>query len=88
MDRFYLDNAVLYQALVKSFNSTLVSRPFNTATGTIHPDMVVSARVRPLMSEDIAAGYSNAVYPLSTQTGVVYIHDLYNHPRGRPILKV
>ncbi|RYP73691.1 hypothetical protein DL769_004162 [Monosporascus sp. CRB-8-3] len=49
--------------------------------------MVVSARVRPLLDEDIAAGFPCAVFPRPAQAGVVDIHDLYNHPRGRPILK-
>ncbi|RYP20475.1 hypothetical protein DL765_002774 [Monosporascus sp. GIB2] len=49
--------------------------------------MVVSARVRPLLDEDVAAGFPCAVFPRPAQAGVVDIHDLYNHPRGRPILK-
>ncbi|KAB5526384.1 kinesin motor domain-containing protein [Coniochaeta sp. 2T2.1] len=49
--------------------------------------MVVAARVRPLLDEDTAAGFPRAVFPRSDGTGVVNIHDLYNHPKGRPILK-
>ncbi|RYP70885.1 hypothetical protein DL771_005135 [Monosporascus sp. 5C6A] len=67
MDRFYLENAAQYQALVKALSPT--------------------ARVRPLLSEEIATGFPCAVFPRTAQPGVVDIHDLYNHPRGRPILK-
>jgi kinesin family member 2/24 len=88
MDRFYLDSAAQYQTLVKAFSPTLVPRIAKLATGTTSPDMVVSARIRPLLDEDVAAGFPCAVFPRSPQTGVVDIHDLYNHPRGRPILKV
>jgi kinesin family protein 2/24 len=88
MDRFLLENVALYQTLVKSFSPPSVPRTAKVATGTTSPNMVVSARVRPLLKEDVAAGFPCAVFPRSAQTGVVDIHDLYNHPRGRPILKV
>ena len=89
MDRFYLDNAAQYRTLVKAFNDTTpLPRTRKVATETTSPDMVVSARIRPPQSEDVAAGFPCAVFPRSTQTGVIDIHDLYNHPKGRPILKV
>jgi kinesin family member 2/24 len=88
MDRFYLDNTAQYQTLVKAFKTTPGPRTINVATETTSPDMVVSARIRPLLNEDVAAGFPCAVFPRPAQTGVVDIHDLYNHPRGRPILKV
>lgn len=88
MDRFLLDNAALYQSLVKALKPTSVPQIINVATATTSPDMVVSARIRPLLNDDIAAGFPCAVFPRSAQIGVVDIHDLYNHPRGRPILKV
>jgi kinesin family protein 2/24 len=90
MDRFYLDNAAQYRTLVKAFNSTAPAPRTmqEVATETTSPDMVVSARIRPLLDEDVATGFPCAVYPRSAQAGVVDIHDLYNHPRGRPILKV
>lgn len=90
MDRFYLDNAALYQTLVRNLNSTIPASQTTQEmpTEAINPDMVVTARIRPLLDEDIDAGFPCAVYPRSGQAGVVDIHDLYNHPRGRPILKV
>ncbi|KAI1870176.1 hypothetical protein JX265_006346 [Neoarthrinium moseri] len=82
MDRFLLDNAALYRTLVKGFKPTPVPRSTSTSS-----DIIVSARVRPLIDEDVEAGFPSAVFPRSLGTGVVDIHDLYNHPRGRPILK-
>lgn len=90
MDQFYLDNIALYQTLVKAFRPSPEPRIATTkvATETTSPDLVVGARIRPLLNEDLAAGFPRAVFPRSAQTGVVDMHDLYNHPRGRPILKV
>ncbi|KAK6069433.1 kinesin motor domain-containing protein [Seiridium cupressi] len=64
-----------------------VSRTVTAATGTNSPDMVVSARIRPMLEEDVAAGFPCAIFPRSVHTGIVDVHDLYNHPRGRPVLK-
>jgi kinesin family protein 2/24 len=88
MDRFYLDNAALFQNLVKSFNPTHESRIATVATETTSPNLIVSARIRPLLNEDVAAVFPCAVFPRPARTGVVDLHDLYNHPRGRPVLKV
>lgn len=86
MDRFYLENVALYQALVKEFRpdgAVEASKAESTS-----PDIIVSARIRPLLDDDITAGFPCAVYPRLTAPGVADIHDLYNHPRGRPVLKV
>lgn len=88
MDRFLLDNAAKYESLVKALSLTPGPRIAKMTTGTTDPDMVISARIRPLMTEDVATGFPCAVFPRATHPGVVDIHDLYNHPKGRPILKV
>ncbi|OIW26752.1 P-loop containing nucleoside triphosphate hydrolase protein [Coniochaeta ligniaria NRRL 30616] len=87
MDQFYLDNAALYRTLVKALKPTPSPNTVDAATETTSPDMVVGARIRPLLGEDVAAGFPCAVFPRTGQKSVVDIHDLYNHPRGRPILK-
>ncbi|KAM0816700.1 putative Kinesin motor domain-containing protein [Seiridium cardinale] len=87
MDQFYLNNATLYQSLVKGSTPLPVSRTVTAATGTTSPDMVVSARIRPMLEEDVAAGFPRAIFPRSVHTDIVDVHDLYNHPRGRPVLK-
>ncbi|KAH8705974.1 diatom spindle kinesin 1 [Talaromyces proteolyticus] len=92
MDKFYLENNALYQNLVAAFNNTRsanVSAPQTKKPSTelSSSNMIVSARIRPLLNEDIAAGFPCAVYPRSEKSGVVDLHDLYNHPRGRPVLR-
>lgn len=88
MDRFYLDNAGLYQTLVKAIKSPPASKDAMVTKDKTSPDMVVAARIRPLLDEDIAAGFTCAVFPRSRPSGRVDIYDLYNHPRGRPIINV
>lgn len=88
MDRFLLDNAAQYQALVKALGPVPGSQTNQTTAGTRTSDMVVSARIRPLLEEDATSGMPCAVFPRLAEPGVVDIHDLYNHPKGRPILKV
>jgi len=89
MDQFYLENAALYQSLLaKAAKKQPVSKPGRDGTKPTNPDMVIAARVRPLLEEDTATGFPCAVFPRLDGTGVVDIHDLYNHPKGRPILKV
>jgi kinesin family protein 2/24 len=88
MDKFYLNNAAQYQTLVKALSPTPVPQLAKVVAGTTSASMVVGARIRPLLNNDIDAGFPCAMFPRSAQTSVVDIHDLYNHPRGRPILKV
>ncbi len=85
MDRFLQQNAAQYQSLVKAFNPSRTAKVDNRISSS---DMVVSARIRPLLKEEVASGFPSAVFKRTTQPGVVDIHDLYNHPRGRPLLKV
>jgi len=87
MDQFYLRNAAWYHTLVDRFEPGPSAGSIDQS-GTTSPDMVVSARLRPFLREDITAGFPSAVFPRPTEKGAVDIHDLYNHPRGRPVLKV
>ncbi|KAI1264915.1 P-loop containing nucleoside triphosphate hydrolase protein [Xylariaceae sp. FL1019] len=81
MEQFLLNNIDLYQNLVKSVKPARVPPQI----GQTNPDIVVSARIRPLVDED--AAFPCAIFPRSPETGIVDVHELYNHPRGRPILK-
>lgn len=83
MEEFYLENTPLYEALVNNFEPRPC--PPSGATGT--PSMVVSVRIRPFLDQDATAGFPCASYPRTNQAGVLDIHDLYHHPKGRPVLK-
>ena len=96
MEQFYLNNVDRYRTLVQSFNNSNPNPdPTNAAQDASKQDqqhVVVAARVRPMLDEDRAAGFPSAIFPRKTPDGeignVADIHDLYNHPRGKPILKV
>ncbi|KAH8657671.1 P-loop containing nucleoside triphosphate hydrolase protein [Xylariales sp. PMI_506] len=87
MDQFYLKNAARYQTLVDQFNSTPTPRMSRVIAQKPAENIVVGARIRPLLDGDVDALFPCAVFPRSAESCVVDIHDLYNHPRGRPILK-
>jgi kinesin family protein 2/24 len=82
MEQFYLENVAKYHSLVNALDPTPKPR---VSTGEAGPNMIVSARIRPLSEDE---GLPSAVFPRSIQRNVVDIHDLYNHPSGIPILKV
>ncbi|KAH7406445.1 P-loop containing nucleoside triphosphate hydrolase protein [Phaeosphaeria sp. MPI-PUGE-AT-0046c] len=81
MDRFYLENMAKYHSLVGALDPTPKPR---ASAGKAGPNMVVSARIRPLSEDE---GFPSAIFPRQIQENVVDIHDLYNHPKGIPILK-
>jgi kinesin family protein 2/24 len=82
MEGFYLKNVAKYHSLVNALDPTPKPR---VSAGSPGPNMVVSARIRPLSKEE---GFPCAIFPRPMEENVVDIHDLYNHPRGTPILKV
>ncbi|KAF1916479.1 P-loop containing nucleoside triphosphate hydrolase protein [Ampelomyces quisqualis] len=81
MEQFYLKNVDKYHSLLAKLESTPKPR---VSDGQHGPNMVVAARVRPVLQGD---GFPTAVFPRSSQKNVADIHDLYNHPSGIPCLK-
>lgn len=107
MDQFYLQNKAVYRKLVARNASAQTGTLFNGYTAApqdnrkeAHPptkeqdssSIVIGARIRPMLPEDLAAGFPTAAYPRPATSvdgpDIVDLHDLYNHPRGRPILRV
>ncbi|KAK7958567.1 P-loop containing nucleoside triphosphate hydrolase protein [Apiospora saccharicola] len=88
MDKFYLENVALYESLVERATPAPLARRAGQPTDLVEANMLVAARIRPQLGEDLASGFPCAVYPRSgAEDGVVDIHDLYHHPRGKPVLK-
>ncbi|KAI5202861.1 hypothetical protein E4T39_04430 [Aureobasidium subglaciale] len=102
MDPFYLKNAALYQTYVDKLDPTKAPAHFSNlppeaqaavkASNNANPNMTISVRVRPMLEDDITAGFPCAVYPRSRKADVQHetidLHDLYNHPRRpRPVLR-
>jgi kinesin family member 2/24 len=102
MDRFYLQNAALYKRLLSNIDASKPKAHFSRHTAgsstedqvreQSNSDMIVAARIRPILEEDLNAGFPCAVYPRTSarEDGpqIVDLHDLYNHPRGRPEIRV
>lgn len=105
MDKFYLRNTALYEKLVDAVDVTAPATHFSrqetapaeaevqeeAIMGLCNSNMIVSARIRPMLDNDFAEKFPCAVYPREQRTGgsrIVDLHDLYNYPYGRPILKV
>ncbi|PVH94200.1 P-loop containing nucleoside triphosphate hydrolase protein [Periconia macrospinosa] len=81
MERFYLDNIAKYRSLLGALDP--VPKP-RISSGIAGSNMLVSARIKPLSTDE---DFPSAIFPRSMQHNVVDIHDLYNHPKGLPILK-
>jgi kinesin family member 2/24 len=103
MDAFYLRNQALYERLVGQLDASAPVPHFSRQTATTpavpvakvnlreHPNMTVAARIRPMLQDEIAEGFPCAAYPRAKQPAgsqILDLHDLYNHPKGRPQLKV
>ncbi|KAF2498591.1 P-loop containing nucleoside triphosphate hydrolase protein [Lophium mytilinum] len=81
MEQFYLKNISKYHSLVDALDPCPKPR---ISKGMPGPNMVVSARIRPLSENE---RLPSATFPRSSQKNVVDVHDLCNHPRGAPILR-
>lgn len=104
MDQFYLYNKTLYRKLVDEFDPTAPVAHFSRHTAAPseddlksaeleqeNPNMIVCARIRPMLDEDVSAGFPRAAYSRETSSGndkIVDLHDLYHHPIKQPELRV
>jgi len=80
MESFLLKNVTKYNKLVEKLRKP---QPL-VSTGEAGPNMIVGARIRPLSADE---SFPSAIFPRSDQKTVLDIHDLYNHPKGMPVLK-
>lgn len=90
MDQFYLENVSKYETLLKGLKPPPAPEPATAVRR--NSKMIVSARIRPMLEEDIASRFPCAIYSRPAQktmyNNVLDLHDLYNHPSGRPQLRV
>lgn len=100
MENFYQRNRGLYEKLVDAVDVAAPPTPTHFSQKTArpglydisvpwresrNPNMAICARIRPMLSD--SEKFPCAVYPRKQQTGLLDLHDLYNYPYGRPILK-
>ncbi|KAF4975309.1 hypothetical protein FZEAL_7874 [Fusarium zealandicum] len=84
MEEYVLDNVERYLKLVQKFIPTAKSKSRSSTLEPEgrNPDMVVTARIRPLLKEEVAAGLPPAVFPRPAEPGVLDLHELRRPPRG------
>ena len=103
MDAFYWRNRALYERLVGQLDASAPVPHFSRQTASTpaapfaetvireHPNMTVAARIRPMLDDELVEGFPCAAYPRAKQPAesqMLDLHDLYNHPKGRPQLRV
>ncbi|KAJ9134275.1 Kinesin-like protein [Pleurostoma richardsiae] len=84
-EQFIVEHAARFQSLVSGFKPPSSPRAAAETTAP-NPDMIVSARLRPLLEEETAAGFPAAVFPRKTQAGKIDVHELKRPIRGPPAL--
>ncbi|GME53086.1 Diatom spindle kinesin 1 [Neofusicoccum parvum] len=84
MDQFLLENTLLYLKLIESFQPT--------APKTSHADedkskpIVIAARVRPLLPDEVSQGSVAGIFPRDGAPGVLDLHELRKTVRGTAAL--
>ncbi|KAH7010962.1 P-loop containing nucleoside triphosphate hydrolase protein [Macrophomina phaseolina] len=86
MDQFLLENTQLYLRLVERF------QPTAPKTNRIDEDkfksIVIAARIRPLLNEEISTGAVSGIFPRDGEPGVLDLHELRKTVRGTAALNV
>src|SRR4051812_35830093 len=84
MEQFLLDNAARYTKLVGAFKPKAANSKLEPAAP--NPDMVVSARIRPLLEDEAAQGFPECLFPRPAAPHTVDVHELRQPVRGLPTL--
>ncbi|KAK2055706.1 P-loop containing nucleoside triphosphate hydrolase protein [Colletotrichum caudatum] len=91
MNEYHIKHTSWYQASVEAFGNKAARQDlFNLdePNGTPNPDMVVAARLRPILDDEVASGLIRGVFPRKSGNGAVDIHQIRKHikPLGPPKL--
>ncbi|KAL2143376.1 hypothetical protein VTI28DRAFT_10490 [Corynascus sepedonium] len=86
MEQFLIDNAERYNKLVAAFKPSTLNSKQKGVTDAVSPDIVVSARVRPMLDEEVAQGFPIGVH-IRSGTHVVDLHELQQPVRGLPRIR-
>ncbi|KAI8266868.1 hypothetical protein K4K58_009192 [Colletotrichum sp. SAR11_239] len=91
MDEYHTKHIPWFQASVEAFAAKAakedLARPDDPNT-TPNPDMIVAARLRPMLEDEISAGLIRGVFTRDNTDGAVDIHQIRKHikPLGPPTL--
>lgn len=89
MEQFLLDNAERYKKLVAAFKPAPTGSKGTTDSPTAaSPEIVVSARLRPMLEDEIDQGFPHGVHLRAGDANTVDVHELQQPVRGLPRLRV
>ncbi|KAF6795376.1 diatom spindle kinesin 1 (kinesin motor domain containing protein) [Colletotrichum musicola] len=91
MDEYHLKHTPWYQAAVGAFAAKAARDDLARAEDpntTANPDMIVAARLRPILEDEVAAGLIRGVFTRTSSNGAVDVHQIRKHvkPLGPPTL--
>ncbi|KAK1545112.1 kinesin motor domain-containing protein [Colletotrichum paranaense] len=91
MDEYHIKHTSWYQASVEAFSAKVAKKDLAAAQDpntTSNPDMIVAARLRPILEDEVYAGLIRGVFPRPNNNGAVDIHQIRKHikPLGPPTL--
>ncbi|KAK4032341.1 P-loop containing nucleoside triphosphate hydrolase protein [Parachaetomium inaequale] len=81
MEQFLIDNAERYKKLVAAFRPTGPG-PKESGTAAASPEIVVSARVRPMLEDEVAQGFPTGVHIRAGSSNIADLHELQQPVRG------
>ncbi|VUC28483.1 unnamed protein product [Clonostachys rosea] len=84
MDQYILDNVDRFHKLVQRWKPQPASKQRSSAQGSTesNPNMIVAARLRVLLKDELELGLPQAVFPRPSAPGVLDIHELKRPVRG------
>jgi kinesin family member 2/24 len=86
MDKYILDNVSRFHAMVGKYKPPAARKASEEASS--NADMMVIARLRPLLPDEANAGYPSSVIVRPNKPGIVDVHELRQPVRGPAQLKV
>jgi kinesin family protein 2/24 len=87
MEQFLLENAERFKLLVSRFKPNAAPTKGGSEPGHSSPDILVSARVRPMLEDETDQGFPVGVY-LRDGTNTLDLHELKRPVRGLPTISV
>ncbi|KAM7192136.1 hypothetical protein V8F20_008971 [Naviculisporaceae sp. PSN 640] len=87
MEQFLLENADRYRKLVSAFRPPAASKKTQSLRDvdtTASPDITVSARIRPMLNDELSQGFPEGVIPRKGTSATVDLHEIRRPVRGPP----
>jgi kinesin family protein 2/24 len=86
-DQFIIDNAERYNRLVAGFKPSMSDPKGSGSTTAASGEILVSARVRPMLEEELAQGFPSGIH-IRGKTNIIDLHALKQPVRGLPTITV